>query len=235
MRKPGAVLPAGRLMSKLGAVLLIALAACDSPTIPPASISDIYDFRLVTTPPQVLRWPSGTRVRVYVAGAPGTREDMLVSAFANAAAVWNRHALYGEYELVHATDVREADVVLRWSDETAPVDVSECQPSVSIAVTTFCLDDGDATRLHTFPLAPPHEGAASDVRFVVTILGSQVFIEETVRKLVTHEMGHVLGIARHSTNPTDFMAAGIPVDSVPRQRDIATVQILYHTRPHVTP
>jgi predicted Zn-dependent protease len=222
-------------MRKLGAVLLLSLAACDSPTIPPASIADIYDFRLMTTPPQVLRWPSGTRVRVYVAGAPGEREDIMASAFTNAAAQWNRHALYGEYELVQAADVTAADVVLRWSDESSPVDLSECLPSVSIAVTTFCLDDTDPTRLLTFPLAPPNAAAASNVHFVITILGSQVTSEATVRKLVTHEMGHALGIARHSTNPMDFMAAGIPADSTLRLRDIATVQILYHTRPQVTP
>lgn len=218
--------------------LVLALAAfsfagCDGPVIPPDSAGDIYDFRLATTPPQVLRWPAGTRVRVYADDLEGAREGLLSGSLATGMNVWNRHALYGEYELVSALSAADADVLLRWSDAPSPVDMSECPPVVSIAVTTFCLSDADPTRLAVFPLTA-FAGAGS-VRFVITILGTQAGNAETVERLVIHELGHALGIARHSLNPQDLMADGIPSRGTLSQRDISTIQVLYHTRPHITP
>lgn len=211
----------------------LSAAGCEGPLVPPDTSADIYDFRLTTTPPQVLRWPSGSRVRVYAADAT-TRGTMLTDAVALGAATWNRHALYGEYEIVPVASAVSADVVVRWSDEPSAVDMSGCPDVVSIAVTTFCLDDEDATRLEVFPLLGTG-GSGSSVRFVITILGTQSGDESTVRRLVIHELGHALGIARHSLNSQDLMAQGIPTRATLSQRDIATVQILYHTQPQVTP
>ena len=224
-----------RRVPALAALSLAALsvAACEGPLVPPDTSADIYDFRLTTTPPQVLRWPSGSRVRVYAADA-AARGTMLADAVALGAATWNRHALYGEYEIVPVASAVSADVVVRWSDEPSAVDMSGCPDVVSIAVTTFCLDDDDATRLKVFPLLSAG-GSGSSVRFVITILGTQSGDESTVRRLVIHELGHALGIARHSLNSQDLMAQGIPTRATLSQRDIATVQILYHTQPQVTP
>ncbi|MGH7464628.1 MAG: matrixin family metalloprotease [Longimicrobiales bacterium] len=221
-------------MKKLLLAALLPIGACEGPTVPPNTPADIYDFRLATTPPSVLRWPSGTRVRVHVAGAAGERHDLLSSAFTSGAAEWNRHALYGEYELVRSAGVADADVVLRWSDEPSPVDMSTCPPDLAIAVTTFCLDAEDAARLHRFPPVGP-DSAAGNVRFVTTILGTQAGHPMTVERLVVHELGHTLGVARHSLDVQDLMTAGIPTRSTLSARDIATVQILYHTRPQITP
>lgn len=209
------------------------LAACDGAIIPPETSADLYDFRLQTTPPEVLRWPSGTRVRVYAAEVGGVRAGLLSTSLAEGAAIWNRHALYGEYELVPVSSVADADAVLQWSDEPSAVDMSECPPVVSIAVTTFCRHEQNDDRLMVFPLQNSPD--ASTVRFVITILGTQAGSESTIRRLVTHELGHVLGIGRHSLNPQDLMAEGIPTRETLSQRDINTIQILYHTRPHITP
>jgi predicted Zn-dependent protease len=215
-------------------VAALSLAGCEGPTVPPNTTADIYDYRLMTTPPAVIRWPSGTRVRVYVAGAAGTREDMMSASLARGAAEWNRHAFYGEYELVRATSIRDADVVLRWSDEPSPVDMSECQPELANAVTTFCLSDDDPTRLHVFLIAADNESPGS-VRFVITVLGTQSGNPDAVARLVLHELGHVLGIGRHSPDSSDLMSAGVPTRSTLSVADIATVQVLYHTQPHITP
>lgn len=227
------------MRSQLSAVALIpvavlSIAACEGPTVPPNTTADIYDYRLMTTPPAVIRWPSGTRVRVFVAGAAGTRGDMLSASLASGAAEWNRHALFGEYELVRAESIGSADVVLRWSDEPAPVDMSDCTPELANAVTTFCLSDDDPSRLHVFPIAAD-AGLSSSVRFVITVLGTQSGNPDAVALLVLHELGHALGIGRHSPDSSDLMAAGVPTRSTLSVADIATVQILYHTRPHITP
>jgi predicted Zn-dependent protease len=215
-------------------IVALAMAACDGSIVPPQSSGDIYDFRLLTSPPEVLRWPSGTRVRVYAADAAAGRADLLSRSLARGLPIWNRHALYGEYELVPVSAASAADVVLRWSDEPSPIDMTECQAVVAIAVTTFCRDDDDPTRLKVFPLLSD-PGADSSVRFVITILGTQAGNEQTVERLVLHELGHALGIGRHSLDQQDLMAEGVPTRTNLSQRDIATVQILYHTRPHITP
>ena len=209
------------------------LAACEGAIIPPDTSADLYDFRLQTTPPEVLRWPSGTRVRVYAAEVTGARAGLLSTSLSAGAAIWNRHALYGEYELVPVASVADADVVLQWSDEPSPVDMSECPPVVSIAVTTFCRHEQDDDRLMVFPLQASQD--ESTVRFVITILGTQAGNVSTTRRLITHELGHALGIGRHSLNPQDLMAEGVPTRETLSQRDINTIQILYHTQPHITP
>lgn len=221
----------------------LSLAACDGPIVPPNTTADIYDFRLPTVPPSVIRWPSGTRVRVHVAGAAGARADSLSAGLARGAAEWNRHALYGEYEVVRASSLGAADVVLRWSDEPSPVDMTECAPELASAVTTFCLSADDPSRLHVFPLARPpvfdppivDPDATSSVRFVITLLGTPAANSEAVSRLVLHELGHVLGIGRHSPDAGDLMAAGVPTRHSLSSADIATIQILYHTRPDITP
>jgi len=220
-----------RLLALLAA---LPLAGCDSPTLPPRATSEIYDFRLDTSPPQVLRWPSGTRVDVYVAADAAAREQLLASALARGAAEWNRHALYGEYEVARTASLSNADVVLRWSDETAPIDMSGCPPGGAIAVTTFCLDD-TGLHLEPYPVIGAGDEEPNTVRFVITILGTQAAQPDVAERLVLHELGHVLGIVRHSTNANDLMATGVPTRSTLSLRDIATVRILYHTEPHITP
>jgi predicted Zn-dependent protease len=223
-------------MKRLWLVLaVVAMTACEGPTIPPATSAEVYDFRLMTDPLSVLRWPSGSRVRVHVEATTSERALLLENALARGTAAWNTHALYGEYELVRATSLREADVLLRWSDEPAPVELSDCQPEVSIAVTSFCLSDEDPQRLYTYPLLPPHADASSSVRFVITILGGLAGQETFVQDLVMHELGHALGIAQHSPDPDDLMTVGSPPRRSPSPRDIATVQVLYHTRPDIVP
>jgi hypothetical protein len=220
----------GRRLS-LGLVLL---AGCESAALPPRQSEDVYEFRLPTQPPLVLRWPSGATIRVVVAGGdvPG-QATALADAFQHGAGAWNQHALFGEYRLASAGDVGAADVVLRWSGEPAPVDLSQCLPSGTRAVTTFCARDGDP--VNGLAVFPRTDGGVSRVKMVVTILPSQLTIPGRIEQLVTHELGHVLGIARHSDEPRDLMYDGELVTSLPSRRDLATVRVLYQTRPEAVP
>jgi len=212
---------------------LALLGACDSAALAPRPSADVYEFRLPTQPPLVLRWPSGSTIRVYVAGGDVASEAAaLAAAFEQGAAAWNRYALFGEYRLASTADLGQADVVLRWSGQASPVDLSQCQPAGTRAVTTFCLGTGGADRLLVFPRAA---GGASRVTMVVTILPSQLTIAGRVPLLVKHELGHVLGIARHSDEPLDLMYGGELTASLPSRRDQATVQVLYQMQPEVLP
>lgn len=225
-----------RLPGFTGAMLAAAsVSACDAPTVPGFGPGDVYEFRLQTAPPAVMRWPAGATVHVFVASADGVRATVLQDAFSTGAAVWNARALLGEYRLARTSSLADADVVLRWSDEPAPVQTAHCEPEVSRAATTFCLTDTAPFRLRPFPLRAANAGATGRVRMLVTVLGSHSQQPERVQRLVAHELGHVLGIARHSPDARDLMYGGEIPRADPSGRDAATVQVLYHTRAEVLP
>ena len=68
-----------------------------------------------------------------------------------------------------------------------------------------------------------------------------------VRGLVAHELGHVLGIGRHPCDYDDAACAngfgaresvmyiGAPQRDSPSRADRETLELLYHTRPHLVP
>ncbi len=234
-RRPVAI-PFRTAIASIIALACMALAACDSPTLPPRSDSEVYEFRLLNDTLHVFHWPAGSQVRVYIHGNRADRADSLARSFARGAAQWNGFALFGEYELVRVSALADADVVLRWSDEFAPVDVSKCPPVFSNGVTTFCIDDLDARplRLASFAQLPPAGTGAGHVKMLVTILASQAAIPGRIDVLVAHELGHVLGIGRHSPNASDLMFAD-PTRATLSRRDVATVQVLYHTKADILP
>src|SRR5690606_31371192 len=65
-RRPDTMRRRGALRGALLPMLAVAVAACESPTIPAEPAA--YDFTFATDPPMVLRWPAGTTIRVHVAG-----------------------------------------------------------------------------------------------------------------------------------------------------------------------
>jgi predicted Zn-dependent protease len=73
------------------------------------------------------------------------------------------------------------------------------------------------------------------VKFIVTIRSQATLDAESVKRLVAHELGHVLGIAQHSKRQTDLLYPGPITRSEPSPADRATLQVLYHTRAYITP
>jgi hypothetical protein len=214
-------------------VLAVAFAvSCDAPTIPGRDPSDVYAFDLPSQPPIVMRWPAGRTIRVFaVAGRDDPATQRLQAALDAGAAAWNTHAVFAEYRLERTHDVSLADVVLAWSDVILPVDTDACRPSLTQAVTTFCIDGlgTDSARVRPYPL---RDGSPSQVRMIVLVLATEV---DAVDRLVAHELGHVLGIGRHSDDTRDLMWRTDPQVARPSRRDAATMQVLYHTTPDITP
>jgi hypothetical protein len=209
------------------------VAACDSPTVPPRLLTEVYDYRLLTPEPLVLRWPLGTVVDVYVTpGEDAAHTAALEAALDNGINVWNAAALYREVRLQRTDDLQHADAVLVFSNILQPVDVSNCSPGGGLAYTTFCLDPQADNRLAIFPL---RDGGGGQVKFLVTVRDQATLDVESVRRLVAHELGHVLGIAQHSQRATDLLFAGTLTRGEPSPADRATLQVLYHTRPDIIP
>lgn len=215
-------------------LLLVALAlgACDSPTVPERLLRDVYEFRIRTPEPQVLRWEIGQTVRVFVVDdANATRAEYLRAGVTHGITAWNNAALYGEVVLEEAESIEEADVVVEYSEMESPLDLSSCLPSGGFAFTTFCLT---SDRLHLEPYSL-HAGGQTGVKYVVTVRTTAATDAANVRRLVTHELGHVLGIGQHSPRQTDLMFAGTLNVDIPSPSDRATLQVLYHTRADITP
>ena len=210
-------------------------AACESATVPARAEGDLYDFRLVVSQADslVLRWPVGSTIRVFVnRGTDMDRFNSLRSAFTHGAEVWQSAALYGEYRITEVSSADHADAILAWSGDVLPVVTSDCAPGGSRAYTTFCLDDS-GSHLRPFPLA--NTDRLGTVRFLLTIRSTEGGSQPRVDALVAHELGHLLGIAQHSIVVTDLMYEDQINLSVPNARDRATVQVLYHTKPDITP
>lgn len=216
----------------LGTALLI---GCDTPTIPGRDPADVYAFTLPTQPPAVLRWPVGRTVRVYVVeSSTSERTALLRSAFERGAEAWNETALFAEFRLVQAPTLSGADVVLAFSDVILPVDTNQCRPALTLAVTTFCIEGAGTpdARLQVFPVLA---GGGGEVRMIVTVLASAASNPTVVDRLVAHELGHVLGIGRHSEDERDLMWRVDQVTARPTRRDAATIQVLYHVRADISP
>jgi predicted Zn-dependent protease len=213
-----------------GAALLI--AGCDPVTVPERNGAEVFDFRLPLLPDSaVMRWPSASRIAIYVNPAPeAARTSVLTDAFTQGATAWEAASLYATYSFAAANSPQEADVILTWSDVPAPVVTANCQPSGGAAFTTFCLE---GNHLFVYPLTNSQQ--QSHVRFIVTVRASEAGNATRVRTLVMHELGHVLGLAQHSPNPGDLMFAN-PLDrSEPNARDRASVQLLYQLQADITP
>ena len=221
------------MMKQRAILLLLALiTACDLPLVPERRLRDVYDFRLLTPEPRVLRWPIGSEVRVYVAeDQDAARTAALHSALENGIRVWNAAALYGEVKLVQTRQLADADALLRFSSTLPPLDTGNCPPGGGLAYTTFCLDTSGA-HLASFPQP---NGGETRVKFIVTVRAQTTLDADAVRRLVAHELGHVLGIGQHSARQTDLLYGGMPARSDLSPADRATLQVLYHTRPDITP
>lgn len=216
---------------------LVALGGCDPVTVPPREPHEVFDFRLISDQDSlVLRWPNGSQIRVLLQPAGDAALDSLLEqGFSHAVRAWEAVGLYGDYRFARARIVEDADVILTWTGVSLPVVVSDCPPGGSNAFTTFCLTpEGD--RLRPFPFLPGSgTGMISRVRFLVSIRPGSTVTPERVRALVTHELGHVLGLAQHSPIQTDIMFTDPGLRETPNARDRASVIVLYQTPPDITP
>ena len=210
------------------AVASAVLAACEGPLVPPLPADDVYEYRLAVDPPRSLRWPVGAVIRVHVVEGGGD-PDALRAAVAAGADEWNRHALLDEYRVAPTASALDANVLVAWSTATMPVETSPCPPQGGRAQTTFCLD---GQRLFTYPMSNGQTGAVKMLVTIGTVLAGATPAE--LQAVVAHELGHVLGIARHSSISSDLMYTD-PARTTLSQRDVATVRALYRAPVDIVP
>lgn len=215
-------------------VLALALAACDAPTLPEEQAP--YSYTQLTGG-QVYRWASGRTIAVFADTEAAPAEYDIVAATRRAAARWNAVPGYGDFTMVVVDDVRAADVVVRHFAAPRRVDVMDCDsPLGGAGETTFCPEPPVA------PVLPLLDGAGGRVKVEVTIDVERVpnLILELAGQtraryfetLVTHELGHVLGIGGHSTDAADIMR-GVPQVGEPSADDRRTLRAVLRQAPDI--
>ena len=207
--------------------LCAALASCGEPT-PPLRL-DAYAFRYDifgdSTALLSFHWPAD-RMPLRFWSDPA---DSLGEYVDYAIRQWEEQFLYGEFRGVVVSDSSQADIIV----QTTPA-----APTGSLAdlpeheVSTFC---GGAT----FPDSILGDGhmygpMRSQVTWTFLQIKTASDSQATVRclaRVITHEVGHALGILSFNhtfTDSTDLMYT-FPRVAVPSERDRETIQRIYHT------
>jgi hypothetical protein len=212
----------------IAAGLVVLGAACSDIATPIRN--DFYEWRLVV--PSVsgpgndslsFHWPaSRLPVRMWVEDGASLRANV-----PNAIAAWRRAFLYGEFDATVVSDSSAADVIVR-AGGAPGTQFSRVRLHSALAPECAGATDLDVSDDHTqlrLPVRvyvdPRSDPNAPDLPACLALT-------------TTHEIGHVLGIWRHSGVATDLMNAEPSVDG-PNDRDLATAEVIYHLTPNVVP
>ncbi len=207
----------------VAAALLTALAGCSDIGAPLRT--DIYEWRIIQGGDTVnFHWPQSflpVKIWAQPVGNLPTYADSGIAA-------WRRVFVYGEYDAVRVDDSTIADVRIHDGPPPAGDDVlldrisleslaPECQAAT--------LPHVDAVRQVHLPM-----DVYISARFSPDLPATQACLALTL----THELGHTIGIFKHSPHPEDLMYSN-PVVTAPSERDRNTAEVLYHTSATVVP
>lgn len=191
-------------------------AGCDAPTL--AGEAPAYDPTALTGG-RIYHWPLGATVRVHVAESrDGTALAPLVRAAADA---WVATLAYRELAVRLVDDAGVADVVVAHA-AAHPVELAACGGfGIGAAFTLLC-PAADSARV-----LPLRSGAPSAVRVAVAIDEAQLTSPAQLAAVVTHEVGHALGVGGHSDDSADVMFAD-PRVARPSADDARTLRYVLH-------
>ena len=198
--------------------LLLVLAACNGLTMPDRTGG--YSFQHTTG--FIFHWPvNRLPVRYWVAPASGSMPAYVVEGIS----AWRDQFLYGEFDGVLVADSTSADVVVHVSPDDPPDGTLNDNPPELRAcdgVTTFDVTPDNHLTGPIAILVRWNNGFSADQ------------IANCLERVTVHEVGHSLGIFRHSSDSLDLMAPN-PLVRYPTINDRNTVERLYHTVPDVAP
>lgn len=184
---------------------------------------DFYEWRLEAPSPSgggvdtiSFRWPADRLpVRIWV-----EQTDPLPADVARAITVWRDQFLYGEWDATVISDSAAADVVIVLGAPPGP-QLSATRLESAMAPQCAGATDVDVSDDHTELRLPIR--IYIDAQSAPGTPGLAACLALTV----AHEVGHSLGIFRHSSNPADLMYFD-PSAELPSERDRTTAEVLYH-------
>jgi predicted Zn-dependent protease len=222
------------------AALVVAAAACSDIATPIRN--DFYEWRLVVPKASgtgedslAFHWPkSRIPVRIWVEDAASLPQNV-----PNGIAAWRTAYLYHEFDATVVSDSGSADVIVRAGSAPgvqfarqagrAPGDrFARMRLNSALAPECAGATDLDISDDHTQLRLPVR--VYVDSRSDPTAPGLPACLALTT----THELGHALGIWRHSEVATDLMFFDPGVDT-PSDRDLATAEMIYHLPANVEP
>jgi hypothetical protein len=179
--------------------LLGALLGCSDIAAPLRD--DLYEWRLFVpaasgsgTDTLSFHWPrSALPVRVWVEDSEGLPEH-----FDRAITVWKSQFLYHEFDAVRVSDSIGADVIVRAGTTSGPQLSTlrlksalrpECTGGTDVTINDDNTQFLVPVRIFIAPLASPEDPGLAECLALTSI----------------HELGHAIGIFRHSPNHTDIM------------------------------
>lgn len=206
----------GRIASLALAPLAAALLSCSEIGAP--TRADIYEWRIIQTPDTfAFHWPREVLpVRIWV-------QDIYELPRHTQAAIdgWKDGFLYREWDAELVSDSSTADVIVVSDFPLGPTillaSVAECEGYTDLALDTDTRVLTLPIRIYVVPRFDP------DLPATRACFGIVMY----------HEIGHALGIFRHSPDPDDIMYFN-PTSSTPTQRDFQTAEVLYHAPTTVT-
>ena len=168
------------------------------------------------------RWPSANMlVKYWVQDSLSAPVHMRT-----AITTWKEAFLYGEFDATIIADSNAADVIVRVM-QAPPKPVRhqlrfrtvrpECEGATDIDTVSTRRELSIPVRVYLNPrlINDPNLGLCFDIT-------------------ATHEMGHSIGLFQHTTDPLDIMNT-YPVASELSDRDISTIEALYHRRSDMVP
>jgi hypothetical protein len=171
-------------------------------------------------PGEIFRWP-GDRMPVrYFADTRGEMQSLVGRGLA----VWEQQFLYGEFRGQLVSDSAAADVIVVWQDSVPPNVPPDTAGAVGACtgVTTLMIDSTNTI--------------TEALRVVIGVASgfTTAQVAACLPRVTAHELGHALGLLRHSSGPDDLMS-GPPRVDMPTARDRRTVEVLYHTTSTIAP
>jgi predicted Zn-dependent protease len=217
-----------RPVRRLAAALVVAGAACSDIASPIRN--DLYEWRLIVPSPSgsgedslAFHWPqSRLPVRVWVEDAADLPANMPTAIEA-----WRAAFLYHEFDATVVSDSNTADVIVR-AGSAPPTQFSRARLHSALAPECTGATDLDISDDHTQLRLP--------VRVFIDPLSnpSDPDLAQCLALTTTHELGHALGIWRHSLATTDLMYSNPSVPQ-PSDKDLGTAEVIYHVPANVEP
>lgn len=208
-----------------GVVLAAAAAAACSDIASPLR-TDFYEWRLIEPSPTgsgqdsiSFHWDQKQLpVRIWVEDAAG-----LHSHVRRAIEVWKSQFLYHEFDGTLVSDSNSADIIIL---ATSAPPVKSVSPAVTGLHSTQGVECSGETRLQ---ISDDHTQLFLPYRMYLNPLGDPAVqaVSDCLARISLHELGHTLGIYRHSPDSSDIMFDP-PAVPLPSERDRNTAEVIYH-------